>query len=136
MGSHVTVCRQNLNVYRDLARSYLKGSLFGVAVLAEQAGELVGFGLAGEDWDEPRLDLDVGKIVHIWILWVREDFRRSGLGLEILNAGLPTILDMGFETAHMTVLNDNLGGDGISLAFGAQPAERVYLCPLGDRKHG
>jgi len=138
-GSPVLLTRKTLDWYRDLARSYLAGSQFGVVVLGEvesEAGpEVVGFALSGES-GPPHLDTNLGKVAIVWIDWVTGEHRKSGVGLGMLLFGWPSLVEMGFDTAMMSVREGNPGGAALCRAFGAFPVEQHFHYPLKETPRG
>lgn len=134
-GSPVQVTRRTVDWYRDLARSYLQGSMFGVLVLAlGPEGNPVGFALAGEDLGTPRLDTTLGRTAVVWLAWVQPQLRKGGTALSMLHWGQPRLRDLGFRTAVMTVREGNAEGEALTRAFGAKPAERMFSCALGGNR--
>jgi len=139
-GSPVRLTRRTVDWYRDLARAYVRGSLFGVLVLSEVEGPVgpqpVGFALAGEDLGEPRVDTMLGRTAVVWLTWVAPAHRKDGRALDMLIWGRPTLLEQGFEVASMSVREDNTQGHALCLAFGAEPVERLYRFPLKEEPRG
>lgn len=135
-GSPVRVTRQTVDFYRGLCENYLRGSLFGFLILAEEAGRLVGFVLVGEDTGPPRLDTALGREAAVWLAWVAEPFRKTGLGIGMLRFGLPRAVELGFETATMTVREENQEGLALCRAFGARVAERLLIFPVREESDG
>jgi len=139
-GSPVRLTRRTLDWYRDLARAYLRGSLFGVLVLSEAEGPVgpqpVGFALAGEDLGEPRVDTTIGRTAVVWLTWVAPEHRKGERALSMLRFGRPTLLEQGFEVASMSVREDNPQGHALCLAFGAESVERLYRFPLKEEPRG
>jgi len=130
-GSPVRATKHTLDAYRDLARAYLAGGMFGVVVLAEKSlGDPVGFALAGEDVGRLRYDTTLGKVAFVWLIWVTYEFRKSGTALGMLTFGRPRLLELGFETASMSVRENNPEGQALTLAYGGVLAEREYLFAL------
>lgn len=139
-GSPVRFTRKTLDWYRDLARAYVLGGAFGVVVLGEvdsEAGtEVAGFALSGEDPGVPRWDHSLGRVAVVWIAWVAREHRKSGIGLRMLHFGRPRLLELGFETAVMSVRTGNAEGQALTLGFGAGPAEAAYHFRLEEEPHG
>jgi ribosomal protein S18 acetylase RimI-like enzyme len=140
VGGNVLFTRRTLDRYRDLARQYLQGHLFGIVVLGEtesEAGsEVVGFTLAGEDGGTPAVDLTHGRSAVVWIAWVAREHRKSGIGLGMLLYGWPSLVEMGFQTALMAVREGNPQGEALCHAFGAKPMERSFSYELKETPHG
>lgn len=134
-GSTVQVTRRTVDWYRDLARSYVLGSLFGVLVLAEE-GAPVGFALAGEDLGQPRLDSDLGRQAAVWAVWVNPAHRKHGTGLAMLSFGRPLLVDQGFQTAVTSVREGNVEGDALTRGFGARPMEQLFRVALREDSDG
>jgi len=138
--SPVRLTRKTVDWYRNLAHSYLKGSLFGTLVLGEVESEVgpqvVGFALAGEDLGQPRVDTTLGKVAVVWLVWVAPEHRKSLAALGMLLFGRPKLLELGFETAVMDVRENNPEGKALTLAFGAHPEEMVYHFPLKEEPRG
>jgi len=134
-GSPVQCTRKTFNFYRDLAHFYLKGTLFGVLVLTEEEG-VKGFALAGEDFGQPRLDTTWGKSAVVWLVWVDPTVRKTGAGLGMLTFGRSRLLELGFEVAVMSVRNQNLEGQALTLSFGAAHEESSYIFSLKEEPHG
>lgn len=140
-GSPTRVTRRTVDWYRDLARSYLRGSLFGSVVVAEVEGpagpQVVGFAMAGEDLGTPRVDTDLGKVAVVWLVWVRPEHRKLGTALSMLSYGRPRLVEQGFVTAAMGVRTGNSESHALCRAYGAQPEETVYHAPLNKEPgHG
>lgn len=148
-GSAVQVTRRTVDWHRDLARSYVRGSLFGVVVLAEVQvpggpdsdqpcpWKVVGFVLAGEDLGQPRLDTSWGRQAVVWGAWVAPSHRKLGTALAMLSWGRPQLVEQGFATAVMSVREENAEGDALTRAFGARPVERVFRFALSEEpRHG
>jgi ribosomal protein S18 acetylase RimI-like enzyme len=133
--SPVRLTRRTLDWYRNLAHSYLKGSLFGVLVLAMKEAEMTGFALGGEDPGTPHLDTNLGRQAVVWLVWVDPAHRQSGLGLGMLSFGRPHLVELGFETAVMSVRAANAEGVRLTEAFGARLEELIYLFPLREEPH-
>jgi GNAT superfamily N-acetyltransferase len=127
-GGPVRFTQTSLDWYRNLARSYLLGSLFGAVTIAEGGA---GFAMGGEDPGTPRLDTDHGRTAVVWIAYVEPAYRKTGLAIALLACGLPKIVEMGFKTAMMGVLEGNQAGHGLCRAFGAELTERSYRFTLG-----
>ena len=135
-GSPVLPTQRTFNAYRDMARAYLSGSLFGVLVLAEDEGTPVGFVLAGENTSGgTRFDTSLGKVAYVWLVWVAPHVRKHGVGLSMLSFGRPRLVELGFNVAAMTVREDNTEGQALTLAFGASPTEREFLFDLAEKPH-
>lgn len=140
-GGAVQLTRKTVDWYRDLARIYVHGSGFGVVVFAEEDGPVgrqpVGFAMAGEDLGIPRIDTTLGKVATVWITWVDPTRRKTGAGLGMLLFGRPRLLELGFETAAMSVREENTEGLALCHAFGAQPVERFLRFRLEEEPgHG
>ena len=133
-GDPIVPSNRSVQVFQDLARSYINGSGFGVVVLAHEPGQEapVGFVLAGEHPGATVFDTVLGKVAVIWIAWTHPAHRKAGLGLGMLSFVRPHLVGMGFLTATMTVRDGNEMGNAISLAFGAKPTERVYFYTLPE----
>lgn len=136
LGSPVRVTRQTVDFYRGLCESYLRGSLFGFLILAEEAGRLVGFVLVGEDTGPPVLDTSLGRMAIVWLTWVAEPFRKTRLALGMLRFGRPRAVELGFETASMLVREGNLQGSALARAFGAKPAEQILHFQIKEESDG
>ena len=136
-GSPVKFTVQTLDSYRKLAGAYLRGSLAGVIVFAEEDGKTVGFALAGEDTASSGIETTLGRVAFVWIAWVEESHRKAGVGLSMLKYGRPRLLDLGFQTASMNTREGNPEGEALCAAYGAQEVERVYHVPLArEPGHG
>jgi hypothetical protein len=134
MGSPVLVTQRTLDFYRGLARSYIGGSLFGGLALAGEPAHA--FLLGGEDPGQPPLDLDLGRVAMVWLIWVAPEHRQTRLALDLLSWGRHRLLEWGFETALMCVRDDNVAGLALTHAFGARPEERIYRFPLREEPGG
>lgn len=139
VGSPVLFTRMTLDWYRDLAWDYVTGSRFGVIVLGEvesEAGqEVVGFAMAGEG-GQPHLDTNLGRVAVVWIDWVAPEHRKARVGVSMLLFGWPTLLEMGFDTAAMSVREGNEQGEALCRSFGAFPVERFFHYPLKEAPRG
>lgn len=133
----VLVTRRNVDTFRDLARAYLGGGMFGVVVFALHGDEVIGFTLAGEDWSTPWLDTTWGKQAQVWVVWVRPEDRATGAALGMLSFGRPRLVELGFKAAFMSVWEENKPGHALCHAFGAKLVDRIYTFPLAEEpKHG
>ena len=140
-GSPVQLTKRTVDAYRLLASSYLVGSLFGVVVLAiletaEAAPETVGFALAGEDIGLPRFDTSLGRLAQVWIDFVEPAYRKSGAGIGMLLFGRSRLLELGFETAAMSVREGNTAGRALTEAYGSRFVERLYHFSLKEEPNG
>lgn len=131
----VRLNRRSVDRYRDLALAYVRGSLAGVVVIAGTE-KPVGLAMGGEDLGQPYLDGGWGRTATVWIAWVAPEARQSGLALKMLYWGLPHLVELGFDTALMGVLETNTAGRALTEAFGAQLTERLYAYPLKEKPHG
>lgn len=138
-GSPVRFTHRTLNWYRELGRSYLWGQAHGVIVFGEvesEAGkEVAGFALSGESHDSPW-DHNLGRIAVVWIVWVATEHRKSGIASTMLRFGRSRLVEMGFETAVMSVRYGNQEGQGLTLGFGAGAAEAAYHFRLEEEPRG
>ena len=126
-GSPVRVTKKTVDFYRELADSYLRGSLFGGLVLAEEGGQLAGFVLGGEDTGGgSRLDTDLGRVLIVWAIWVEKTHRKVGTALTMLRFAQLKSLELGFEVAVMSVREENKQGLALVRAMGVQPVERIF----------
>ena len=140
-GSPVQLTKRTVDAYRLLASSYLVGSLFGVVVLAyvetaEAAPELVGFALAGEEISPLAFDTTLGRVAFVWQVWVAPEHRKAGAGLGMLTFGRPRLLELGFQTASMSVRAENQESRALCEAFGAKLVELNLHYPLKEEPHG
>jgi len=127
-GSPVLVSRLSVEFYRDLARSYVTGSLAGVVALDD-----TGFAMMGEDWGLPRIDSSLGRAAIVWCVWVTPSERRHHRMLELLRFAEGQLQELGFELGVMHVREANTAGRALSEAFGATLVERVYHYDLSKR---
>lgn len=125
-GSPVQVTRRTMTWYRDLVRSYVRGSLFGVVVLALEGEQPVGLAVAGEDVGEPRLDTSYGRTAVVWGAWVEPAHRKQGTALAMLSYGQPFLMEQGFVGAVMSAREDNREAEALISSFGAHLVERIY----------
>ena len=132
-GGTMQFTRRTLDFYRDLATFYIKGALFGIVVLAN---DNQGFALAGEAIGQSATDHTLGKVAWVWIAWVDPTHRKESNGLGMLLWGQPFLLELGFETAAMTVLESNPSGKALTLAIGSKPVEQIYHFTLKEESHG
>ena len=132
MGQQVLATRRTVEHYREFAWQYVTGGLFGVLVLAEDNGAIRGFALAGEDTGDRRVESTSGRVAYIWQAYTSPSYRKDGVALSLLIWGRPFLLEMGFETAVMSVLESNLEGQALTLSFGAKPVDRVYHFALKE----
>lgn len=130
-GGQVLATRKTLDHYREMARHYLSGRLFGILILAEDPGP-IGFVLTGEDAGSKVVDTPTGKVAYVWQAWVDPTHRKSGVGIGMLVWGRPMLVEMGFQTAVMSVLESNPEGQALTLSFGAKAVDRVYHFPLKE----
>lgn len=121
LGSPVRLTTRTLDEYRDLARSYMMGSRFGLVVL-----DTHGMVIIGEDTGAPRFDTTLGKLAVVWIAYVVPEARDKKLALSMLHFALPHVRDLGFDTAVMGVREGNAAGRALTEGFGAQLTERIY----------
>jgi ribosomal protein S18 acetylase RimI-like enzyme len=138
-GSVVRFTLRTLDAHRDMIRQYLTGQMLGIVRIAEdEEGNAVGFGYAGEDHGPCPYDTTLGKVANVWVMWVAEGHRKQGAALEMLTSSQERFAELGFDTAMMTVREGNEEGLQLSLAFGAQPLERILYFrrgePYGQRK--
>lgn len=131
-GDPIIPTNRSVQTYHDLVRGYINGSSFGIVILAEQQGEVVGFVLTGEHPSRNAFDTTLGKVAVVWIAWTHPAHRKGGTALGMLSFGRPHLVAMGFQTATMTVRSNNEQGRALTLAFGAEPAESTYLFPLAE----
>ena len=105
--------------------------------MAEFGNECIGFLLTGEARSDSWLDTHHGKTTVVWIDWVEQAYRKQGHGIGMLEFARAPIVEMGFETATMAVLEENKAGQELCLAFGAIPSERLYVYPIPrEEPHG
>lgn len=123
-------------VHMDLVEAYLQGEREGLVVMAESGPRQVGVALAGEPWSAGGYDTQFGKTATIWLVWVHPDWRKSGVGLGMLQWGRPIVLSRGFKTAVCTTLHMGTGGAQLARAFGIHPIETVYAMPLKESQDG
>lgn len=140
VGSPLRFTRRTLDWYRDLIWSYLEGKESGAIVLGEvssEAGEEVaGFAMGGESPGESPVDLSIGRMAQVWVVWVTPEHRRSGLALSMLRFGQPRLVEMGFETAVMSSRAANQQGNALCRSFGAFNVENFYQFSLGEKSNG
>ena len=97
-GAPVRMSHKNLEVYRDLARCYLTGSLFGVVGIDEGCH---GFALAGEEIGVERFETILGRTATFWAVWTPPERRRHGDARELALLVCKTLGELGFDTLIM-----------------------------------
>lgn len=132
----VQFTRRTLDAYLDWFRQYLEGGLAGVVVLAEDEDGPAGMAVGGAGVGPCLLDLNLGRVALVSVVWVVPSQRKHGLALQMLSFGQPHLVEMGFVTATMTAWEDNAEGHALCRAFGASPAERTYHFPLQEADRG
>ncbi|MCS6826763.1 MAG: GNAT family N-acetyltransferase [Caldilinea sp.] len=75
------------------------------ALVAEQAGEIVGFLLGGPAQDA---DAQPGVTAEIYAIYVSPDFWGRGVGARLLQEGLAILRDQGYREATLWVLRNNV----------------------------
>ena len=126
-GAPVCVSHKNLEVYRDLARCYLTGSLFGVVVLDEDGQAFV---LAGEESGPPRFETTLGKTATLWAAWTSPELRQHGRAKEMVLFACERLSELGIDTLVMASREQNPASQAGAKAIGATLEERVYYRSL------
>lgn len=113
--------------FMRLYDSYRRGSLFGLAILAEGEDGPLGLTLCGETWEDRAKGSELGRVAYIWMVWVHPAHRKSRVALEMLRFGEPALIEDGFISAVTNVRVDNPAGARLAESFGCTPLETVYL---------
>ena len=118
--------------------SYVAGSLFGVAVLAEEPehNTPIGCFLAGEDWEGYPGTTDFGKVAGAWGLYVAPAWRKHGVARCMHELGQGALRDMGFETILAWTIDNNTVARQLLEAGGMQPFEVGYRKSLKEPSNG
>jgi GNAT superfamily N-acetyltransferase len=126
-GSVVHDSLHNLNFFRGYFDSYVMGSRFGFCLLwyPEDDPTPRGLLLAGEFFEAPALETDLGKVGKVWGVYVEPEHRGEHIGKQLEAYALPLGLKMGFESIETTVRSNNPAG--LTLDLGQEPYG-IYYC--------
>jgi ribosomal protein S18 acetylase RimI-like enzyme len=92
---------------RESIQAYLERNP-GMSFFAEQDGMLVGAVLSGHD----------GRRGYIHHLAVHPDYRRQGLGRQLVDRCLVALQEVGIQKCHLFIFNTNLEGIGFWESIG------------------
>lgn len=90
-------------------------------------GAAEGVMMGGEKEDAVH-DGHLGRVCHIFGLYIRPEHRKEGIGLALchMEARLADRTESSFDTVQTTVLATNQAGHAVARAFGCKPIEVLY----------
>jgi phosphinothricin acetyltransferase len=101
---------------REKIRSYLERNP-GMSFLAQTQGRLIGAVLAGHD----------GRRGYIYHLAVHPEWRRQGLGRQLVDQCLQALKIADIQKCHLFIFNDNTGGINFWESFGWEIRKNINI---------
>ena len=131
-GSYIHDTTKNLLNYTGYFDAYTMGQMFGTCLFwMEQPWDAPqAVIMAGQDYKVSSWDTDRPSCAIVWGEYVRPEFRRKNIALELMKTICPELLKLGFHHVESRVRLGNKGGEKIALSVG-EVESHLYV---GDLK--